>query len=505
MAFLDDIISVPRRTLTLFFLIDASSGMNGEMVGAVNDAMTNVIPMLDEISQTNPDAEIKVAALEFSDRIRWMYNKPQPVSEFIWQGICASGSSLLGKAFSELNIKLSRKNYMQEPEGAFAPIIVLLSARAPEDNYVTGLLELKANDWFKSAIKIAIAIGNDTNFEVLEEFTGSSKTVFTLQNIETLKHTIRLIALTSSQIGSNSIHLFNSHEELNSCSKMKLREALIQAVSVFGKGVLIESRLLNILNDFHGFDEIPAARLILRIMQEEGYMSQLVSGAESLKKLTISQMPNKINKRFGIESGLVENIINCLLECVGYTVVTSSVETSDEGISSLPTKHISITEVSKEDLKNAWSDKDGVQYSKNRKRLLQAPKSIDACYIQEGTKIICNHAFSDCRSLENLILPEGLTHIGDSAFSACKSLQSLFLPKTLIHIGDNAFSWCLSLRFLVFQNKIKTIGQDAFRRCFLEKVFIPNGTRSHFENILPKEIHKTIIEGNSLTTVLRNQ
>lgn len=286
---------------------------------------------------------------------------------------------------------------------------------------------------------------------------------------------------------------------------MELREALNRAILEFGKDVLFEPRLLNILNDFHGFDEMPAARLILRVIQEEGHMSQLVTSAESLNKPAISQIPYKINKRFGLETGLVENIINCLLESVGYSVVTSSVKTSDEGISLPAPKDNSITEVSKEDLKKAWSDKDGVQYSKNRKKLLQAPKSIDACCIQEGTRIVCNHAFSECQSLENLILPEGLTHIGDSAFSVCKSLQGLFLPKTLIHIGDNAFSWCLSLRFLVFQNKIKSIGQDAFRRCFLEKVFIPDGTRSHFESILPKEMHKTIIEGNTLTTILRNQ
>lgn len=286
---------------------------------------------------------------------------------------------------------------------------------------------------------------------------------------------------------------------------MELREALNRAILEFGKDVLTEPRLLNILNDFHGFDEMPAARLILRIIQEEGHMSQLVTSAESLNKPAISQIPYKINKQFGFETELVESIINCLLGSVGYSVVSSSVKTSDEGISLPVPKDISITEASKEDLKKAWSGKDGVLYSKNRKKLLQAPKSIAACYIQEGTRIVCNHAFSECQSLENLILPEGLTHIGDSAFSVCKSLQGLFLPKTLIHIGDNAFSWCLALKYLVFQNKIKSIGQDAFRRCFIEKVFIPDGTRSHFESILPKEMHKTIIEGNTLTTILRNQ
>ena len=204
MALLDEIVSVPRRTLTLFLLIDTSACMEGNKIGAVNDAVVNVLPMLDEISQTNPDAEIKVAALEFSDKIRWMYDKPLPVSEFVWQDISAGGSSFLGNAFLELNKKLSRKSYMLEPEGSFAPMILLLSASTPEDNYNSALLELKDNKWFNLAIKVAIAIGDDADKNVLKEFTGSLEAVITVHNIDALKKMIRIIAITSSQIGSKS-------------------------------------------------------------------------------------------------------------------------------------------------------------------------------------------------------------------------------------------------------------------------------------------------------------
>ena len=60
MGLLDDVVSVPRRTMTLFFVIDTSGSMAGNKIGAVNDAVENVLPMLDEISASNPDAEIKV-------------------------------------------------------------------------------------------------------------------------------------------------------------------------------------------------------------------------------------------------------------------------------------------------------------------------------------------------------------------------------------------------------------------------------------------------------------
>ena len=204
MPLLDDVVSVPRRTMTLFFLIDTSGSMEGNKIGAVNDAVVNVLPMLDEISQTNPDAEIKVAALEFSSGTKWLYTEPKLASEFVWQDVRASGLTSLGGACIELNNKLSRNGYMQAASGSFAPAIILLSDGGPTDDFQSGLAKLKTNNWFKAAIKVAIAIGDDADKDVLKEFTGSSEAVFTVHNIEALKQIIRVVAVTSSQIGSKS-------------------------------------------------------------------------------------------------------------------------------------------------------------------------------------------------------------------------------------------------------------------------------------------------------------
>lgn len=204
MGLLDDVVSVPRRTMTLFFVIDKSGSMSGNKIGAVNDAIVNVLPMLDEISATNPDAEIKVAALEFSTGCNWLYNEPKLASEFIWQDVKADGLTSLGEACNELNSKLSRNGFMQAASGSFAPAIILLSDGGPTDNYHTGLDKLKGNNWFKSAIKVAIAIGDDADKDVLTEFTGTPEAVFTVHNIDALKQIIRVVAVTSSQIGSRS-------------------------------------------------------------------------------------------------------------------------------------------------------------------------------------------------------------------------------------------------------------------------------------------------------------
>lgn len=146
MSLLDDVVSVPRRTMTLFFLIDTSGSMMGNKIGAVNDAVVNVLPMLDDISKSNPDAEIKVAALEFSNGINWLYDEPKSSSDFVWQDVQASGLTSLGAACTELNSKLSRNGFMQSASGSFAPAIILLSDGGPTDDFQAGLAKLKSNN-----------------------------------------------------------------------------------------------------------------------------------------------------------------------------------------------------------------------------------------------------------------------------------------------------------------------------------------------------------------------
>lgn len=204
MSLLDDAVSVPRRTMTLFFLIDTSGSMSGNKIGAVNDAIVNVMPMLEDISSSNPDAEIKVAALEFSNGTKWLYNEPKSVEDFKWIDVQAGGLTSLGEACLELNSKLSRSGYMKSASGSYAPAIILLSDGGPTDNFDGGLQTIQGNNWFKNAIRIAIAIGDDADLDVLARFTGNSEAVIKVQNIDALKQIIRIVAVTSSQIGSKS-------------------------------------------------------------------------------------------------------------------------------------------------------------------------------------------------------------------------------------------------------------------------------------------------------------
>jgi uncharacterized protein YegL len=205
MGFLDETVSVSRRTMVLFFMIDKSGSMAGTKIQAVNDSISNIIPIIKDISDNNNDAEIKIASLHFSSDVEWLYSEPKLLEDFVWQDVQAGGLTSLGAACRELDNKLSKTHgFMASGSGSYAPVVILLSDGAATDDYVSGLKKVKGNNWFKAAIKVAVAIGNDAVTEELANFTGTPEAVFTVHNIEALKQIIRLAAVTSSQVGSQS-------------------------------------------------------------------------------------------------------------------------------------------------------------------------------------------------------------------------------------------------------------------------------------------------------------
>ena len=136
------------------------------------------------------------------------------------------------------------------------------------------------------------------------------------------------------------------------------------------------------------------------------------------------------------------------------------------------------TKVTKEDLAEAVTDEFGAKYSKDGKRLLKGC-DIEQYKIKEGTKIICDRAFSLCSSLQEIAIPNSVTRIGDSAFSSCRSLREISIPNSVTRIGDNAFSWCRSLQRISIPNSVTSIGKYAFRLCkYLREISIPNSVKS---------------------------
>ena len=169
------------------------------------------------------------------------------------------------------------------------------------------------------------------------------------------------------------------------------------------------------------------------------------------------------------------------------------------------------TKATDEELKEAFVDAWGVEYSKDGRKLLKAPQELDGTYsVKEGTRIICDSAFYGCYSLSEIVIPSSVTCIVDSAFSFCSSLKYISIPKSVICLNGNPFAaWdgkfeCLSPNFVyeddilfnkdksriisfrnqniksyVIPSSVTSIGDRAFSRCdSLSEIVIPSSVTS---------------------------
>ncbi len=207
-----DKIQISRRMCPVIFLLDTSGSMSGAPIGAVNAAIEGVLPELISMNESNADNEIKVAIMTFDFEAQWVTGENDLVAPEVlkanWIDLNADGLTAMGAAFSELNKKLSVSHgFMKRATGSVAPVLFLLSDGDPTDDFQAGLQELKKNNWYKVAVRVAIGYG-DSNDDVLREFTGNNETVLHTNDPKDLKKMIHFVAITSSKVastGSNAV------------------------------------------------------------------------------------------------------------------------------------------------------------------------------------------------------------------------------------------------------------------------------------------------------------
>lgn len=197
------VTSLKKRAMVVFFVIDISGSMRGARIGAVNDAIRNVLPELKKRERGNTAAEIKVAVLEFSTKANWRTISPEPVSTFQYKDIeFVGGGTNYGTAFAELNDKLTRKKFLNSTAGAYTPLIIFMTDGKPSDMglYREELQKLKQNKWFQYSTRAGIAIEEGALSpeckRVLLEFTENDKNVYEAKNTVILAKQIELVTLT---------------------------------------------------------------------------------------------------------------------------------------------------------------------------------------------------------------------------------------------------------------------------------------------------------------------
>jgi uncharacterized protein YegL len=103
-----------------------------------------------------------------------------------------------------------------------------MSDGEPTDDWTSGLAALKQNNWFKAAVKVAVAIGEEANKEVLKDFVGSMEAVLTVHSAAMLKKMIKFVSVRASQVASKSSNVTEGEADTGDAQKQQELNAAVQ-------------------------------------------------------------------------------------------------------------------------------------------------------------------------------------------------------------------------------------------------------------------------------------
>jgi uncharacterized protein YegL len=173
----------------------------GGKIQALNNAIREVIPHMQQVAGENPNAQVMVRAVKFSNGAQWHIAQAAPVDQFRWEDLSADGVTDMGKALQLVADQLDA-NVM--PRRALPPVLVLISDGKPTDDFGSGLRALMEQPWGKKAVRVAIAIGDDCDKDTLQRFIGHPELEpLQANNAETLVKYIKWVSTAVLQSASS--------------------------------------------------------------------------------------------------------------------------------------------------------------------------------------------------------------------------------------------------------------------------------------------------------------
>lgn len=184
--------TLATRPLHFIWICDCSGSMAGDKINSLNFAIKEALPAMRKEADDNPNAQVLVRALHFSEGATWVDANSVPIEQYQWYDMQARGVTDMGKALSMLADAL---DIPPMTDRALPPVLVLVSDGQPTDDFGAGLAKLMSIPWGKKAIRLAIAIGADADRDVLQKFIGNTEIKpFEANNAEALVKQMRWVS-----------------------------------------------------------------------------------------------------------------------------------------------------------------------------------------------------------------------------------------------------------------------------------------------------------------------
>lgn len=167
----DDVIPTPEgniagRKLHFFWLADCSWSMRGRRMEVLNQAIRDVIPNLREAMRQHPEVQMLMRAISFSHDAKWHVGpEPIPLEDFHWDPLSPDGFTATAKAIRLLATELNLERMPQRK--GLPPVCILISdgeCTEKKSEYEAAITELESTQWGRKAIRLAIAIGDESEY-----------------------------------------------------------------------------------------------------------------------------------------------------------------------------------------------------------------------------------------------------------------------------------------------------------------------------------------------------
>lgn len=177
---LKDVVIKEARPMPVLFLVDNSGSMANEKINTVNVAIREMMAEFADIK--NAKGKINIGVISFGNKVE-IVQAIDKIENCIVPVFEASGRTWMGQAI-DLAIDIL-EDRSQVPERAYTPTIILLSDGLPSDcpdmknprdydfSQWEPLKRLHTSERLKKCPKLALGIGEGTNYRMLNAFINN--------------------------------------------------------------------------------------------------------------------------------------------------------------------------------------------------------------------------------------------------------------------------------------------------------------------------------------------
>ena len=158
--------TVAQRPLHFFWIADYSGSMAGKKMATLNQAVREAVPEVRKAVATHPEVAIMMRAIKFADDAAWHVGpNPTAVEQFVWPELSPGGGTSTSQAIRLLAAELTLEKM---PRRGYPPVCILVSdgyCTDPPGKYDAAIADLLKLPWAIKAIRLAIAIGDESEYD----------------------------------------------------------------------------------------------------------------------------------------------------------------------------------------------------------------------------------------------------------------------------------------------------------------------------------------------------